>query len=299
MIVPPRAAHRQTFILLHGQGSSAAKFGPGLLETHFPVTNSVDLQARTQTLALAFPHAKFAFPTAPRRRAAIYKRSVINQWFDCWHADEPGVNDWMMIDGLRETVSFLHELLRDEIALVGSGRNVVLGGISQGCAAAFVSMLLWDGEPLAAVLGICGYFPFQQEIKEAIEPDDPDPELDSFDPFERSDDEADRSDPAPDARLLEPAQRAALFLRERLELGDGQSASELAATLRETPFWAGHGTNDEKVAIHLGREAAACLGSMDVDVSWNEYEGLGHWYSEAMLAEFVSFLRDRTDWEQS
>ncbi len=39
----------------------------------------------------------------------------------------------------------LHRLLEREVREVG-GRNVVLGGLSQGCAAALVAGLLWRGE---------------------------------------------------------------------------------------------------------------------------------------------------------
>ena len=43
----------------------------------------------SQTLSETFPHAKFIFPNAPRRRTVIYKRSLTHQWFDCWHLSEP------------------------------------------------------------------------------------------------------------------------------------------------------------------------------------------------------------------
>jgi predicted esterase len=127
-IVAPTQEHKQTFILLHGRGSTGSKFGPDLLAAS--VSDS-------QTLSEAFPHAKFIFPTATRRRAVIYKRALTHQWFDCWHLSEPSKREDLQIDGLRETSAYIHALLREEIELVGP-RNVVLWGLSMGCAAALV-----------------------------------------------------------------------------------------------------------------------------------------------------------------
>lgn len=156
--VPPLREHKQTFILLHGRGSTATKFGPPLLACAIPGFGS--LQA-------AFPHAKFVFPTASMRRAACYNRSLIHQWFDHGSLQTPSLREELQIPGLRETSRFLHGLLRKEIALVGAG-NVVLGGLSQGCAAALIAMLLWDGDPFAAVFGMCGYLPFGQHMEDIV-----------------------------------------------------------------------------------------------------------------------------------
>jgi predicted esterase len=54
--------------------------------------------------------------------------------------------EWRAVDGLHATVAHLHELIRKEAALVGGPGNIFLGGISQGCAAGLVALLLWDGE---------------------------------------------------------------------------------------------------------------------------------------------------------
>ena len=138
-----------------------------------------------KTLATSFPNAKFIFPTASKKRAVAYNRAVIHQWFDNWPlapadtiGDDEGTNagagagvgagakppqdknktkhnnnnnnnrnrDYLPIKGLRETVQFLHNLIREEASLVGS-RNVVLGGLSQGGAAALITGLLWDPRP--------------------------------------------------------------------------------------------------------------------------------------------------------
>lgn len=55
----------------------------------------------------------------------------------------------------------------------------------------------------------------------------------------------------------------------------------------------GHGVEDEKAFVDLGREAAGCLTVLGIDVCWNEYEGLGHWYSREMLNDIKGFLQQR------
>lgn len=62
--------------------------------------------------------------------------------------------------GLRETTAYLHGLLRAEIAVPGGGAaDVVLGRLSQGCAAARVALLLWEGKRPGAFVGMCGWLP--------------------------------------------------------------------------------------------------------------------------------------------
>ena len=176
LIVPPLKTHKETWIILHGRGSNAQKFGPELLATPIPGHG---------TLAQELPHAKFIFPTASLRRATIYKRSLITQWFDNWSLQAPTQREELQIEGLRETTAFIHGLLREEIASVGA-ENVVLGGLSQGCAAALIATLLWDGKPLAAVFGMCGWLPYRAHMQEIAETatEDADEE-DEDDPFAR------------------------------------------------------------------------------------------------------------------
>lgn len=307
MVIPPSAAHKQTLILLHGSGSSAAKFGPPLLAT--PILGATTatvagpgshpLDAAPFTLSTAFPHARFVFPTAPRGRATIYKRSIINQWFDRCHLHEPDKRDWLQIDGLQQTTTFLHDLLRREIELVGGARNVILGGISQGCAASLIAMLLWEGEPLGAVLGMCGWLPFCRCLEDVIASAEEGNNWGmstcygiDFDPFERSSSGPDLGQPS-DA-VAEPCALAIDWLREQLEM---PPSSTLRPPVQATPLFLGHGDLDEKVPIVLGRDASDCLRTLGVDVTWREYEGLEHWYSPAMLRELLDFVRSEANWK--
>lgn len=253
------------------------------------------------TLQTAFPHAKIIFPTASRNRATIYKRSYTHQWFDNWHLEKHTERQDLMTKGLRKSVLYIHSLLRQEIAIVGA-ENVVLWGLSQGCATALTAFLTWDGEPLAAVVGMSGWLPFANVMLDMLEEnesgDDCSQQYDD-DPFTRSGDEDDDRLTVGDTSVHQDPESACAIqavnaLREELELSKTQRN-----TFRNIPIFLGHGTEDDKVKIGLGRESEKCLRSLGARVQMVEYEGLGHWYSEDMFRDIFLFLKDALEIETS
>ncbi|KAK2743954.1 hypothetical protein FQN55_007003 [Onygenales sp. PD_40] len=316
LTIPPlQPPHKQTLILLHGRGSNASLFSHQLLTTPFPITTTATTSPLTNTpdpittLRTAFPHAKFVFPTASRRRTAQFNRSLINQWFDCWTPYEiPIQREELQIEGLRESVAFIHEVVRAEVEGVegGAGR-VIVGGLSQGCATGLVAGLLWEGEALGGWVGFCGRLPFGRGVggvlgngngnggEEDGDGDEIEGEGEGGNPFAvEDDDEGVRGDDTP-----LPA-RAVNYLREELGILASRPLSTTtddSLLFQKTPVFLGHGTADDKVPICLGQEAARCLKEMGMDVTWHEYQGLGHWYSETMLGDFVKFVREKVDWE--
>lgn len=308
---PLQLPHQQTFILLHGRGSWAEKFGPELLRTPIqsprqdlpncnedePLVNETgntsEDQEPTMTLRTAFPHARFVFPTAARRRATIYKRSRTHQWFDNWRLDPPATDrEELQIEGLHETTKYLHQLLCAEIAIVpGGAKNVVLGGLSQGCAASLVALLLGEGEDLGAVVGMCGWLPFAGSLMEEArgeEDEQYDNGVMAFDPFAV---DTCHEGESSDGAVRTPAQKAVSWLREQLDLPALQLPSELLPVQRISIFL-GHGGQDEKVNIALGRRASECLDKLGARVCWKEYDDLGHWYSAGMLNDLFHFLEE-------
>ncbi|KAG8166209.1 hypothetical protein KVR01_004761 [Diaporthe batatas] len=305
---PLQLPHRQTFILLHGRGSWAEKFAPELLQTPLPrsspqnhagssqcaksahgPTNALPDQKPAMTLQTSFPHARFVFPTAPRRRAALNRRALTHQWFDSWKLDPPATErEELQIEGLRGTALYLHELLRGEIARVpGGARNVVLGGLSQGCAASLVALLLWEGEGLGGVVGMCGRLPFADRIIAEARDEGGYQEL-GFDPFAA--DGSDAGDVGHGSEVEDtPVRKAAGWLREQLDLPAPEASSGILP-LQKVPIFLGHGAQDEKVSIELGRRAAECLETLGARVCWKEYGDLGHWYSPEMLGDLACFL---------
>ena len=87
-------------------------------------------------------------------------------------------------------------------------------------------------------------------------------------------------------------QKAVRYLHEELELGEAIGAA--SDTPLEIPVFVGHGTVDPKVPVKLGEEANELLRLLEFDVELRLYDGLGHWYSSAMLEDIVRFLQRKT-----
>lgn len=302
IVEPLQLPHKQTFILLHGRGSSGHKFGPLLLETPFTTANAPISPSQGLTLATAFPQARFVFPSAARRRATIYKRAYTHQWFDNWKLDPPATDrEDLQVDGLRETVAYLHGLLRAEIELVpGGAGNVVFGGLSQGCAAALTALLLWEGDKLGAAVGMCGWLPFAESLLEQIEGDAHAGEADSgdsSDPFARDDEHDEHDGVDLDSGAVAGSPAAAVgWLRDELQLDERTVLSVETPVFQQTTVFLGHGVQDDRVSVALGRRASECLAGLKGTVCWNEYAGLGHWFSEDMLRDLVDFILEETGW---
>ena len=135
-VEPLSSQHTHTFIVLHGRGSNGERFGRELLD-------SANLSAR-------LPTVKFVFPTASKRRSTVLKKIPINQWFDNYSLDDPNQRTDLQVDGLMETGQFLRELIDTEANILNDGagetgyRKVILGGLSQGCAAGIFTLLGGD-----------------------------------------------------------------------------------------------------------------------------------------------------------
>ncbi|KAI9148793.1 alpha/beta-hydrolase [Paramyrothecium foliicola] len=286
LIIPPLSLpHKHTFILLHGRGSNGEKFGPTLLET--PIVNESQANrdsGNTKCLAKAFPHARFVFPTAARRRATVYRRAYTHQWFDNWKLDPPAVDrEELQVPGLHETVLYLHGLLKSEIAIVpGGAANIIFGGLSQGCAASLVTLLLWEGDPIGAAVGMCGWLPFRLRLEEQVDENgDTDQDEDFIDVFEAEESQE---------STLDPPARAIRWLRDELDFPT-ISNSQSTLTFQKIPLFLGHGVEDDRVNIVLGREASKLLNKIGFETLWKEYGTLGHWYSADLLGDMVEFLR--------
>lgn len=293
MVIPPlKQPHRQTIILLHGRGSSAKFFAPDLLSVPlgFPAASP---GLSSGTFQDYLPHTRFVFPTAPRSRATIYRRSIINQWYD-------GSGDWeeTLLGHAKETVLFLHSLIEDEAIRVGGTGRVVLGGFSQGCAAALLCLLMWRGTALGGILGMCGMLPMAGAISEAMVERyrrldgryDEAPEYSDDDPFEQSDADSNTSREAGRAQC-DPVKRALRTLGDEIGIPVPELTTRLS--LRETPVFLGHGTVDDNVPVHYGQEASRVLRTMGCDVDFKTYNGLDHCYSKDMLKDMIEFLGNR------
>lgn len=273
-IVRPTSTHTHTLILLHGLGSNGEKFGTELLATGKTSTGL--------TLPALFPGAKFIFPTSRRRRSSAFGRSVLTQWFDIARLEDPSFRKETQIQGLSESVGEILDIVKQERDLCGIvPRNIVLGGLSQGCATS-LSVLLCLGNPIGGFVGMSGYLPFREDMDDAAA----DPVVDDDDPF------------AGDAACVssEPAVRVATFIRDLLDL-PAMAAPSSEVMARGTPVFLGHGSEDEKVPCSLGEGMAETVRRAGYDVTWRRYEGLGHWYKiPEEMDDIVDFLRSTAGW---
>lgn len=82
---------------------------------------------------------------------------------------------------------------------------------------------------------------------------------------------------------------AITWLTEELQLGATSGPKSI-------PVFLGHGVQDARVNIILGRTAGQCLSDLGADVTCVEYEALGHWYSPNMLRDMADFVWKETGW---
>lgn len=258
LIVPPQSGkHLQTFIILHGRGDNVQDFGPELL--------NVDITGLGKLPDL-FPDVKFIFPTAAERCMKRFADEPATQWFDIWAVDRPNEQWEIQVEGLRESTIHIHGLLESEIAAVG-GRNVALWGMSQGCATSLIASLLWTGKTLGGVVGMCGWLPLVEKMKQAL------------------------NAPPADANQL-PVDRVVECLRKELQL----PSSNTPTNALDTPIFLGHGHEDEMVPVSLGHEAEEFLKDIGINVRLAEFAGLEHWYHPEMLRYIVQFISGEAGW---
>ncbi|KAJ3576256.1 hypothetical protein NPX13_g3763 [Xylaria arbuscula] len=281
-IVEPTAKHTHTIILLHGLSSNGQKFGQELLET--------GKTSAGKTLPDLLPGARFIFPTAKRRRSSAFGRKKLTQWFDIARLPDPSYRKEMQLQGLEESAVEIRKLLRQEMEVVPP-TNIILGGLSQGCAMS-LSILLTLEYPLGGYFGMCGYLPFQQDIEDAINKEhESDDGMDDDNPFAASDQ---------DGQPEDPALRALNFERDLLRINtpEDTTGEQQQQTASSTPIFLGHGDADEKKPYVLGEDAARTMRAAGYNVEWKLYPGLGHWYKiPNEIDDIVQFIRSRAGWE--
>ncbi|KAJ5746374.1 hypothetical protein N7520_011556 [Penicillium odoratum] len=158
----PRSLHTHTAILLHGRGSDGPEFAEELF-------SSVTSQGRN--LPDSLPNFRWVFPSSGERWSARFEGDMPS-WFDAYSLTDIGEKQELQVDGLRESVLYILELLDREIEQVGGDpRRVYLGGISQGMATTLWTLFCAPGRfqgPLGGILGFCGSLPFAGQVEDLI-----------------------------------------------------------------------------------------------------------------------------------
>ncbi|KAJ7750063.1 Alpha/Beta hydrolase protein [Mycena maculata] len=271
LVVEPTETHTHSFIFLHGRGSNAERFGLELLKAQ--------TSDGGRTLAAHFPAMRFIFPTAKKRRAAAFNRTPINQWFDLYSIEDPAERQHLQYDGLRETSLFVHDLINQEAQSVGISR-VIIGGLSQGCAASLHVLLNFQAdEPLLGFVGMSGWLPFA----EILEGD----ALGEEDIFSAAEGENHTSN------LAAIQISASTTARDIVSLAP--LASDKSPMFPQTSVFLGHGSHDQRVIPSLGVQARDVLLRLGCDVEWREYDE-GHWYKVPdQIDNLVVWLKGRVN----
>jgi lysophospholipase II len=273
-IIPPTASHTHTIVLLHGRGSHGREFAAELFEGE---------SFSERTLPRHFPGFKWVFPTAHPSYSTVFDEDLV-EWFDIYSLTDPSVEEELQIEGLAESVAFVQSLLVKEAQILGSSASnrVVLGGISQGCAVAIITLLTGECR-IGAFLGFNGWMPLMDRVKKAVS--------------ETS---------GHDASSRKKCERIAVALNSSLGFGSGGDRHPLgnmldnaadvphAGHLLHTPSFLSHTADDEVIDIVLGKQMRDTLGSMGLHaVVWKEYESGGHWIPELEgFEDIVEFLSE-------
>ncbi|GFF80415.1 acyl-protein thioesterase 1 [Aspergillus udagawae] len=275
LVIPPlrNDQHTHTIILLHGRGSNGEDFGHVFIE-------STDIAQR-------LPTTKFIFPTASRRRSTVMKRIPINQ-----------------CEFLRRLVDEEAKLLSNDSAVGDGYSRIVIGGLSQGCAAAVFCLLggfpsaseYGEGKHLGGYIGMSGWVPVEREISGLLKMEEGNQgesksgtEEDDDDPFAHDTD----GDDVP-AHI-----QAVNHIRDILGMPPFQSDADdsenaLRASHLKTPVFLGHGSADPSVSIDLGRRMASILSDgFGMDVTCKAYEEFGHWPGFLIEKGFTEDLNQR------
>ncbi|KAH7174483.1 Alpha/Beta hydrolase protein [Fusarium flagelliforme] len=277
-IVEPTGPHTHSLIILHGLGSNGKKFGRKLLET--------GICSDGKSLPELLPGARFIFPTSKKRRSSAFRRSKLTQWFNIASLEDPSYRNHTQAQGLEESSLEIFDLLDQERQKVPD-KNIILGGISQGCAMGLVCLLAMDF-PIGGYFGMSSWLPFATEIQDFVtETEDAEFSDEDENPFDTSDDDEIRDLRTPSAKVHD-------YMRDLISL-ETHFLAEMGSL--STPVFMGHGDADWKIKPALGEEACRTLRSVGFDVEWKLYEGLGHWYRVPdEIDDIVNFIRCKVGW---
>ncbi|KAL8840061.1 MAG: hypothetical protein Q9176_004083 [Flavoplaca citrina] len=148
----PSQPHSYTIIALHGRGSNGPEFAEDLFE---------DKSSQGLTLAEHLPHTKWVFPSSQKRHSTVFQEEM-DEWFDIYSLTDPSTKEELQFEGLRDSVKHILGIISKELEIVPAS-NIVLLGISQGCATA-IHVLLAGQHQLGGFIGIAGWLPFRKQV---------------------------------------------------------------------------------------------------------------------------------------
>ncbi|EEH03652.1 conserved hypothetical protein [Histoplasma capsulatum G186AR] len=312
-IIPPRGPHTHTLIFLHGRGDNSLDFSTDIITAPLQIPTPSN-PART-SLPQRFPGIKFIFPDAKISRSTAGANSMMPQWFDVATLRPVHEREWELSrDGLRASVRYLLELVREEGKVLGGVGKVIVGGLSQGAvvalgaAVAFDAEVDGDGEALGGCVAMSGWLPFQRELDELVgggmgkEKGGDDGGGEAGTAVVDEDEAEDEAEDAKERHLRSGsnlAARATNWFRENIlgipppavPAAQSQSQSPSRSPSHpKTPIWISHGALDEHVLPQFGENAAKTLERLGWNVTFMLYDDLSHWFMPDELADMAIYL---------
>lgn len=218
---------------------------------------------------------------------------IISQWFDMWDVDfSAGERDHqaLMFEGLREGIEQIIEIILEE-SQINPLERIILGGISQGCAMAFFTLMQaameWQGMKLGGFIGLSSWLPFQNNllfadlIQRRVDWENHGNEDHEDKLFKYDFCPHDILSQLKDATRLPNSERFNMVL----------SGNNKNTSITKTPVFLAHSQDDETVPIKYGDSLRRTMKSMEFKVMKRRYEDGGHWiHPEQGVNDIATFL---------
>ncbi|PGH06763.1 hypothetical protein GX51_02204 [Blastomyces parvus] len=295
-IIPPRGPHTHTLILLHGRGGNPLDFSSALMATRLEPFSATNPDPSHSSLTQRFPGVKFVFPGAKIGRSTASGNVMMRQWFDIATLRPVYEQEWALSrDGLRASVRYLLELVKEEGRLVGGVGRVIVGGFSQGGVVALGAAVAFDaevdggGEALGGCVAMSAWLPFQRELKGLVGGEGREGGgvgvTDNDTAVVDDEEEKDKAlNPNPNLPI-----KAKTWFRENI-LGIPPESEPPAAPPKCTPIWTAHGMLDEHVLPQFGEDAAKTLEALGWNITFMLYDDLDHCVMRDELADLAIYL---------
>ncbi|KAJ5851675.1 phospholipase/carboxylesterase [Penicillium soppii] len=306
-IISPSAPHKHThtLVLLHGTSQTGRDFAESfMLPFSSPSLNdSSHTSGSNQSQAMKslkehFPGCKFIFPTGSPRKTTVFGGNITNAWFDITDFGDRTKGEMKMREGMRENTRYLSRMIEHEVEELYGKRvdteeqtsfdteddetngRVMLVGFSQGSAMGMMLLLGGELEALGILhgfggfVGLSGWLAFRRQIDELIS---------------NSTLASGTADESLNAR-----EKTITYVRNLLELDPPGKQWTVSANGLDKPIFLGQGELDQKVKFEWARQMRDVLAKLDMNLSFNSYAGLGHWWNDEEMSDVVSFLK--TTW---
>jgi lysophospholipase-2 len=283
IVAPSGKNHTHTVIFLHGRED----FGSDLAQYFFDSKASDG-----SSLAEIYPSVRWVFPTAKLRYSAqrdfefsnssfaeaLKGEEIISQWFDVWDITTPEDKEGLMIPGLKESIGQILKIIKDEAQEIPLER-IILGGISQGCATAILT-LLSSGIDFGGFIGWCSWLPFQEKIKCL-----------PTGCLKNKDNVAQHIRTVLQMPTDENTKKDANIKKLEGTLSSLSLSATQNSSLTKTPVFMAHSRDDETVPFAQGEGLEQTIKFLGYDVIWKDYEDGGHWIQPKHgVDDMVAFL---------